>query len=44
MNKDKEEIFLNLCNSIYETFSIKLIHSIKELRNPEILLALLKEM
>ena len=44
MNKEKEGIFFELCNSIYETFSIKQIHSIKNLRNPNILLTLLKEM
>ena len=44
MNKEIEEIFTELCNSIYEIFSIKQIHSIKELRNPNILLPLLKEM
>ena len=44
MNNDKEEIFFDLCNSIYETFSINIIHSIKDLRNPKILLTLLKEM
>jgi len=44
MDNEKEEIFIELCNSIYEIFSIKQIHSIKELRNPNILLPLLKEM
>jgi hypothetical protein len=44
MNKDKEEIFFELCNAIYEIFSINQIHSIKDLRKPNILLSLLKEM
>ena len=44
MNKQKEVLFLDLCNSIYDTFSHKKIHSIKELRNQNILLSLLKEM
>ena len=44
MNKDKEEIFFELCNSIYDTLSNKPIRSIKELRNPNLLLNLLKEM
>ena len=44
MNKETEEIFIELCNFIYEIFSIKQIHSIKDLRNTNILLALLKEM
>ena len=44
MNEEKEEIFFDLCNSIYKTFSFKKIHSIQELRNPKILLTLLKEM
>ena len=44
MNKETEEIFIELCNSIYEIFSIKQIHSIKDLRNPNMLLSLLKEM
>ena len=44
MNKEKEKIFFDLCNSIYETFSIKQFHSIKDIRNPVILVTLLKEM
>ena len=44
MNKDKEELFLELCNSIYETFIDKQMRSIKDLRNPNLLLTLLKEM
>lgn len=44
MNKEKEQIFFDLCNSIYEIFSIKKIHSIKDLRNPNIFLSLLQEM
>ena len=44
MNKEKEEIFLDLCNAIYETLSHKQIRSIIELRNPNLLLSLLKEM
>ena len=44
MNKGKEQIFFDLCNSIYEVFTIKKINSIKDLRNPNILLSLLKEM
>ena len=44
MNKEKEEIFLDLCNTIYETLTHKQIRSIKELRNPNLLLSLLKEM
>lgn len=44
MNKQKEELFLDLSNSIYDTLSHKKIHSIKELRNQNILLSLLKEM
>ena len=44
MNKEKEKIFFYLCNSIYETFSVKQINSIKDLRNPDIFLTLLKEM
>ena len=44
MNKDKEEIFFELCNAIYEIFSINQIHSIHDLRKPNILLSLLKEM
>lgn len=44
MNKEKEEIFLDLSNTIYETLSHKQIRSIKDLRNPNLLLSLLKEM
>ena len=44
MNKEKEEIFFDLCNAIYETFSINQIHSIQDLRKTSILLSLLKEM
>ena len=44
MNKDKEGIFFELCNTIYEIFSINQIHSIQDLRKPNILLSLLKEM
>ena len=44
MNKEKEEIFLDLCNTIYETLANKNIRSIKDLRNPNLLLSLLKEM
>ena len=44
MNKEKEKIFFGLCNSIYESLSIKKIKSIKDLRNPKVLLLLLKEM
>ena len=44
MNKDKEEIFFELCNAIYELFSINQIHLIQDLRKPNILLSLLKEM
>jgi len=44
MNKDKKEIFFELCNAIYEIFSINQIHSIQDLRKPNILLSLLKEM
>ena len=44
MNKDKEKIFFELCNAIYEIFSINQIHSIQDLRKPNILLSLLKEM
>ena len=44
MNKEKEELFLDLINSTYEALSNKEIHSIKDLRNPNILLSLLKEM
>ena len=44
MKKEKEKLFLDLCNTIYETLSHKQIHSIKDLRNPNLLLCLLKEM
>ena len=44
MNKEKEDIFLDLCNTIYETLTHKQIRSIKDLRNPNLLLSLLKEM
>jgi len=44
MNKEKEELFLDLCNSIFDSLSHKQIRSIKDLRNPNILLSLLKEM
>ena len=44
MNIEKEEIFLDLCNTIYETLNHKQIRSIKDLRNPNLLLSLLKEM
>lgn len=44
MNKEKEKIFLDFCNSVYDLFTIKKIHSIKDLRNQNVLLSLLKEM
>ena len=44
MNKEKEELFIELCNSLYDTLSHKKIHSIKELRNQNLLLPLLNEM
>ena len=44
MNKEKEEIFFDLCNAIYLTFSNNKIHSIQDLRKANILLSLLKEM
>jgi len=44
MNKEKEELFLDLCNSIFDSLSHKPIRSIKDLRNPNMLLSLLKEM
>ena len=44
MNKEKEKLFIDLYNTIYESLSHKQIHSIKELRNPNLILTLLKEM
>ena len=44
MNKEKEKLFINLCNTIYKSLYNKQIHTIKDLRNPNILLSLLKEM
>ena len=44
MNKEKEEIFFDLCNAIYDIFSNNKIHTIQDLRKANILLSLLKEM
>ena len=44
MDKEKEELFLDLCNSIYDTLSSKQLREVKELRNANLLISLCKEM
>ena len=44
MNKEKEDLFLDLCNSIYDNLSSRQIRSIKDLRNTNLLISLCKEM
>ena len=44
MNKDKEDLFIDLCNSIYDNLSSRQIRSIQDLRNTNLLVSLCKEM